>query len=211
MRRDGPTKLSQFSFQRNTKGEQCVVYKEDHITKTNDGGLNSLKKECKVVMVHPSSDVTRCPVRLIDKYISLLPPVKGDQCKHNFYLRSLEKPTPAQWYSNQVVGLNTLHKTVGKLLKDSRIQGFVSNHSLKRSGASRLFQAGVEKKVIREYTGHHSDALNQYQVTSEEQKRKVSDVLAGNVNDNVERKKVKVEIPSEIEVVYHRKEVMGLI
>ena len=130
LRRDGPTKLSQFSFQRNTKGEQCVVYKEDHITKTNDGGLNSLKKERKVVWVLPSSDVTRCPVCLIDKYISLLPPVKIDQCKHNFYLRSLEKPTPTQWYSNQVVGLNTFRKTVGELLKDSRIQGFVSNYSL---------------------------------------------------------------------------------
>ena len=118
-------------------------------------------------------------MRIIDKYILLLPPVKGNSCKHNFYLSSLEKTTPAQWYSNQVVGLNTLHETVGEMLKDSRIQGFVSNHSFRRSGASRLFHPGVDKKVIREYTGHQSDALNQYQVTSEEQKRHVSDVIAG--------------------------------
>ena len=47
--------------------------------------------------------------------------------------------------------------------------------------------------------------MNQYQVTSEEQKRKVSDVLAGNANDNIDRKKAKVEIPSEIEVSVSQK------
>ena len=87
----------------------------------------------------------------------------------------------------------------------------MSNHSLRRSGASRLFQVVVDINVTREHTGHRSDALNQYQVTSEDQKRKSSDVLAGNVNDNVKPKKAKVEMPSEFEVSVSQKKVMGQI
>ena len=160
LRRDGPNKKSQFSFQRNEQGVHCVVFEEDTITKTNDGGLNSLRKDRKVVWINPNTNnVNRCPVRLIDKYMSLLPPVKNDTSKHNFYLRSMECPNPAQWYTSQVVGLNTLRKTVSELLKNAKLDGFFTNHSLRRSSATRLFQAGVDKKIIREITGHKSDAL----------------------------------------------------
>ena len=113
LHRDGPKKKSQFSFEKNSKGQTCVVYQEDTITNTNNGGLNSMKNERKVVWIYPSTDTIRCPVRLLDKYMSLLPPVKNESSKHNFYLRSLERPNPAQWYSTQVVGLNTLRKTIG--------------------------------------------------------------------------------------------------
>ena len=86
-------------------------------TKTNDGGLKHMRKECKVVWVYPSEDSTRCPVRIVDKYISLLPPIKAVTKKPNFYLRSLEKVTPAQWYGKQVVGLNTLKIYMKEMLK----------------------------------------------------------------------------------------------
>ena len=77
LRRDGPTKMSQFSFKRNDKGQRCVMYEEDTITKTNDGGLNNLRKDRKIVWINPNtSDINRCPVHLIDKYMSLLPAVK---------------------------------------------------------------------------------------------------------------------------------------
>ena len=76
LRRDSPELASQFSFQRNDKGERCLVYQEDTTTKTNDGGLNHMHKEHKVVWVYPREDSRKCPVRLVDKYISLLPPLK---------------------------------------------------------------------------------------------------------------------------------------
>ena len=48
LRRDGLELKSQFSFECDSEGIHCVVYTEDIVTKTNDGGLNSLKKESKV-------------------------------------------------------------------------------------------------------------------------------------------------------------------
>ena len=60
-----------------------MVYCEDMVTKTNDGGLNHMRKEHKVVWIYPSKNSVRCPVRLIDQYMSLCPPV-GKNNKANF-------------------------------------------------------------------------------------------------------------------------------
>ena len=51
------------------------------------------------------------------------------------------------------------------MLKNANLDGFFTNHSLHRSGTTRLFHAGIDKKIIREFTGHRSDAIDQYQVT----------------------------------------------
>ena len=184
LRRDTDDLPSQLQFKRNEKGVRCLVYTEDCVTKTNDGSLSSMKKECKVVWVYPSSNTKRCPVRIVDKYMSLLPLVKVGR-KSNFYLRSLEKFTPAQWYGEQVVGLCTIRKIMQSLCERAGIQGFFTNHSLRHCGTTRLFQAGIEHKLIKEWTGHASDAVDAYQVTSDEQRQKLSQVIAGSVPANV--------------------------
>ena len=97
LRRDTVRKQSQLTFERSENSKWCLVYREDSVTKTNDGGLESLKKQRKVVWVFPNEDnINRCTVRLVDKYISLLSPGGPKTKKYNFYLRSLEKPNPAQ-------------------------------------------------------------------------------------------------------------------
>ena len=54
-----------------------------------------------------------------------------------------------------------------------------SNHSLHRTSTTRLFQAGVDRKIIKEFTGHASDAVDKYQVTSEAQKQEMSKIIGG--------------------------------
>ena len=194
LRRSTSTKPSQFSFERNDKGERCLVYRENTVTETNDGGLAHMHKECKIVWVYPSQNLSRCPVRLVDKYISFCPEV-GPKQKPNFYLRSLDKINPAQWYSSRVVRINTLRKTVGSVLKDAKLDGFFTNHSLQRSGTTRLFQAGVDRKIVKEFTLHASDAVDKYQITSDDQRRQISNVISGeSVKKSVEKEPSKVSI-----------------
>ena len=168
------------------------MYSEDTITKTNDGGIDSLKKDRKVRWIHPSDNVNRCTVCLVDKYMSLCPPLTKPSMKPNFYLHSLERTNPAQWYSTQVVGLNTLKKTVGEMLKNTKLDGFFSNHSLRRTGISHLFQAGVPRKLIKKYSGHRSEALDRYQIPSEKQIQEISSVLAGPSTSKNDREMSKV-------------------
>ena len=200
LRRSTPEKESQFTFQHNSVGKRCVVYTEDTITKTNDGGLANMRKDRKIVWIYPSDNINCCPVRLIDKYISLCPPVKSVKHKSNFYLRSLEKINPAQWYSHQVVGICTLRKTIGRMLKDAKLDGFFTNHSLRRSGTSRLFQAGVDRKIIKEYTGHRSDVVDQYQITSEAQRQELSAILAHPKASNATKEKQEAQAMNSVEV-----------
>ena len=83
----------------------------------------------------------------------------------------------------QPVGKTTLAKTVSKLLKHANLDGYFTNQSLCCTSATRLFQAGVDKKIVKEITGHVSDALDKYQVTSMEQKENFSRILSSYGDD----------------------------
>ena len=99
--------------------------------------------------MYPNKNINRCTVRLVDKYMSLLLPVGPKTKKSNFYLHSLEKPNPAQWYGECVVGCHTLCKIVKNLLKSAKLDGYFTNHSLTCTGTTRLFQAGVDRNIIK--------------------------------------------------------------
>ena len=45
-------------------------------------------------------------------------------------------------------------------------------------GGSRLFQASVQRKLVKETTGHSSDAVDAYQITSDEQRQQISNILS---------------------------------
>ena len=124
----------------------------------------------------PNVNRVKCPVRLIEKYLNLLPKTGR---KANFYLQSLVKLRPNCWYSSTPVGVNTLRKCVGELLKNAGLDGYFTNHSLRRTCVTRLFQAGTDVKLVKEITGHISDAVHKYQVTSDEQRMGLSDVIQG--------------------------------
>ena len=59
----------------------------------------------------------------------------------------------------------------------------MTNHSLRVTGASDLFQAGVPEKIIQERTGHRSvEALRTYERTTTMQHMVVSKVLSAKEN-----------------------------
>ena len=92
--------------------------------------------------------------------------------------------TPKLWYQEQVIGKNTISKVVKELVRKAKIEGFFTNHSLRRSGGTRLFRAGVDRKLVKEFTGHRSDAVDSYQVTSFEQRQMLSKVVQGVHNNS---------------------------
>ena len=118
--------------------------------------------------VKPNSNMVRCPVRTIEKYLNLLPLVG---VKPNLYLQSLKKTKPHCWYSTVPVGINSIRKVVGEMLKNAGLDGYFTNHSLRRTCATQLFQAGQDVKLVKEITGHVSDSVYKYQITSDAQKK----------------------------------------
>ena len=182
LRRPLPNQPSQLTFEHNKRGIKCLVYREDTCSKTHDGGLSDMNSDRKEVWVYPRNNVNCCPIRLVQKYLSLCPRYVR---KNNFYLQSFQKPTPTQWYAEQVVGQNTLSKVIKTIMSEAGIEGFYTNHSARRTGSTRLFRAGAQHKLVNQCTGHRSDAIDKYQITSDAQRRQMSEIMAEDISNNV--------------------------
>ena len=177
-------------------GQEILEYREDPLQKTNQGGLDS-KPNNKVVKVFPSSDMCRCPVHLYGKYIGLLS--SGKSCG-KLYLRPKVKFTPACWFNDQPYGKNKICSTMKELCKMAQIEGKFSNHSLRATSASRMFDKNVPEQVIKEITGHRSECVRVYKCTSDAMLKSASNHISGTdvkVSQNelkiVESDKVQVE------------------
>ena len=58
------------------------------------------------------------------------------------------------------------------------ISGYKTNHSLRATTATRLYQAGVDEQLIMERTGHRSiDGVRSYKRTSNDQREVLSDIV----------------------------------
>ena len=156
------------------------VYTEN-ASKNRQGGLKQLRVENKSVpiLATPEAD-NRCHVHILDLYLSKLPPIAKD--KDLFYWRPFDtvpKDPAAPWYMASPVGKNVLGDMMKNICKEAGIVGKKTNHSLRATGASELFAAGVPERIIQQRTGHRSlDALRLYERPTEQQQQAVSSVLA---------------------------------
>lgn len=160
--------------------ETLIRYKE-HTSKCNSGGIKGRKRQGKVVEMYENAvNPSRCPVRLFKKYASLCPVNRNPDS--SFYFTPLKKPSAKQWYSLIPVGVNTISAATKNLLAQIDVEGFYTNHSLRRSAITRLYEAGVDEKRICETSGHRSDAVRDYQITNQKMRQEVSQIIQGTTN-----------------------------
>ena len=88
----------------------------------------------------------------------------------------------ALWFTSVPIGKNTLSKMVKTMCEQASISGKRTNHSLRATGITTMFQAGLPEKVIQDRSGHRSiDGLRKYERISEEQQASACKVLSGSV------------------------------
>ena len=151
---------SQLSFERDKLGVEHLVYREDPLQKTYQGGL--LSKGCnKIVHVYPSNNILRCPVRLVKKYVSLLPESK--RCS-KLYLRCRKNAMPSTWFCDQPYGVNKIKNTVKEICKLAGIDRKFTNHSLRATCASRMYDSMCLNKLLKKSWGTN---LNVFEFTIE--------------------------------------------
>ncbi|XP_046554044.1 uncharacterized protein LOC124263442 [Haliotis rubra] len=56
-------------------------------------------------------------------------------------------------------------------------KGFFTNHSLRATTATRLYESGIDEQLIAERTGHRSSAIREYKRTSDQLLKVVDDVV----------------------------------
>ena len=84
----------------------------------------------------------KCLVFLLDLYIAKLP----DEAKEAdlFYCRPLQMFAESKyWYSRQPRGKHTLNDMVKMICSQASIEGHFTNHSLRATGATQLFERNV--------------------------------------------------------------------
>lgn len=145
-------------------------------SKSNSGGIKSVNYKPKEVLafkniIHPE----RCIISLFQLYTSHRPP-----CVERFYLTALKQNDAVVWYSVQPMGINTIKKVVSNMCKEGGFAGYYTNHSLRATSATRLFQNGVEEQLVAQITGHRSLAVRSYKRPSMQQLNDLSNVIQGN-------------------------------
>ena len=138
-------KISQF-----VRSEQPDSYNYIENGSKNITGV-STKIANKVVPVYSSPEAhPRCLVYLLDLYLSKLPP-KAIQLDL-FYLRPKKSAESGSWYDCVAVGKEKLRNFLQSMCADAGISEKKTNHSLRATGASALFNAGVPERFIRDVT-----------------------------------------------------------
>ena len=75
----------------------------------------------------------------------------------------------ASWYTSIPCGKNYLSKMVSEMFTEAGVEEKKTNHSLRAAGVSRLYEAGVDEKVIQSRSGHrHLESLRMYKRVSPE-------------------------------------------
>ena len=171
-------KISQFTF--GSDEGDYVTYTENG-SKNRSGSYKDKADKNKVVKHYANSDLgDRCYVYLLRLYLKKLPPKVLQDTDSTFYWKPKEV-TPlsdeAPWFTLQVIGRNTLASMVKTMFEEIGVKG-KTNHSLRATGATRLFEANVPEKLVQERTGHRTlDALRLYEHTSVTQQKSVSAVI----------------------------------
>ncbi len=161
-----------------------LLYIEDS-SKNHQGGLKQRKFVPKKVKHFANTqDPARCFVRILQLYLSKLP---TDAPESSFYFKPLTKfthqSTCIAWFSKQSIGHNTLTKMMSSICISAGVQGFKTNHSLRATSATRLYQKGVDEQLIMERTGHRAiEGVRTYKHTNKDQEQVVSNLLQRNNN-----------------------------
>ena len=155
----------------------------------NITGVNT-KIANKVVPVYgcPCS-CPQCLIYLLDLYLGKLP--SFTQEKDILYLwpkKSVPSGSDSPWYDCVPVGKEKLRTYLQAMCKEAGILEHKTNHSLRATGTSAMFNTGVPDKLIRDITGHRSAALQLYERPTVQQKQAVSRVLVQGTQNFMETK-----------------------
>ena len=141
-------KISQFNFS-SDQGGDFVVYTENG-SKNRSGTYKEKAGDNKVVKDYANTQPgNRCYVFLLCFYLQKLAPKVLEDPDSVFY-RKPRDVVPASdstpWFTLQVIGQNVLACSGKRMFQEVGIDG-KTNHSLRATGATRLFEANVPRKT----------------------------------------------------------------
>ena len=148
---------------------------KNHSGNLDDNGDNKIVPIRRVVGAGERDHVT-----VLDAYLSCIPSNLPKDSR--FYLQPMSKVPAIEgcpWFFRTSIGINKVKVMVKDMCADAKIEGNFTNHSLRATGASLLFNSGCSEALIKKRTGHKSmDSLRKYERTTVEQVDAMSKILS---------------------------------
>lgn len=160
------------------ENKNTIVYREN-TSKTFHGGIVDVKKKGRVVkhVCHKdeSNNHERCLIKIYSRHFELVSKLRVNVRANGFYFQAFDDPKRFE-LKNCVVGIHSLNGILPSLCAAIGTERKTSRN-LRVTCVSKLFNASVEEKLIRNRSGHVSDALLGYEKSCADQELKVSNVL----------------------------------
>ena len=147
-------------------------------SKNHAGGINDTSTGKIVPIVATGNH--NCHVNILNFYLSKVPKNVRDR-GGPFYFSPLPfTPTGNRpWFFDDPLSLTKLKGLLKKMCNDAHMEGNFTNHSLRATGATLLFDAGVPEMIVQKRTGHKSlDALRTYVRITPRQELEVAQILS---------------------------------
>ena len=173
--RENLRELTKLDFKFHRSGGNKYVTLRDHSTKNHRGDTTDTD-ESQGGRLYAVPNNVLCPVKSLEKYISVLNP----NCD-SFWQRpkSLEKKSGSIWYENVCVGKNTLGSKMKWLSEKYNLSKLYTNHSLRATTITLLDEEGFEARHIMSISGHRSEtSIKHYSRTGETKKRKIAETIS---------------------------------
>ncbi len=161
-------KVSQ--LQRETNPDRYVYV--EHGFKNRSGGIADYKVPNKQVPIYANPIAgPRCHVYILDMYLQKLP--SNAKINDIFYMRPLSFILPnnsSPWYhGKQRLGKNSIGRMVSQMCENAGLPKR-TDHSLRATCVTQLFEAGVPNNIIQARTGHRTlSSLHLYERISDHQ------------------------------------------
>lgn len=163
--------IEQFKIKTDSKGTEYLEF-WPIVRKNNQGTIEHSKIRKEPIKHFDDPANPRSYVKLLKLYLQALPENCGP-----FYRRPLAGKSVR--YGKHPVGVNTIGTALKDIFKAAGINDTrnVSNHGLRATAASTLFNAGFGRSTIVGRTGHRSNAVDSYLRDSEEMQKNFSRCL----------------------------------
>ena len=149
----------------------------EHGSKNHQGGVADSTDGKVVTVVQEQGGHSH--VTFLNFYMSKLPP-SCIAANKPFYLQPLPfTPTGSRpWFLEDRVGKVKVKGMVKQMFQEAEIEGKFTNHSLRATGATALFDANVPEAIIQKRSGHSSTkALRMYERMTPQHDLAVSKIL----------------------------------
>ena len=126
-------------------GASAFLVYTKNVSKNNPGGLKHCKLSAKEVNHQENQEFSqRCFVYSNVMLATDRPTLLRIML---FYLTPIKNPKTSVWYTTVPVGHNTLSTTMRRLCSQAGVSGYITNHSLHVTAATRLFKKGIDEQL----------------------------------------------------------------